>query len=926
MTAFNDWNTLSENLAETISRSRLLDLARRGLGISRSLPESAAIDAAIIEALATANNGPPVVADDAALAVRFPAPLNDQLAQVKAAGVLRRYDQAAGKWLGEGLTRAAGPVITANSKGVIGNGVTDDSPFLAAADAAAVASGGRHEIDLAAFNSDGVALTRVYVNSDLTLGAHFRPNSGTARIYVGAGKTLTINGPFDPGAYAVFDPTMPGTVVWGYQRKFELVWSGVVGDGTADDTAALNFWPRMLPDYSRLRSTVRLRCVLTNTWAWDGDHRGIEIVALPSQPDGQGVELLWRGAYGGSMLYFNHADHPFLQGFTFRPGDGAIVGLGGTMTVGSPVLAEPGFQQFTAAMATEHRQAFIFDANHNLVLTTTVLSFQNAGQVTLAANAPSNLTVVRYIIGASSTSGPAAVDIDWDQVGGGATSTQLRVDLCLFNQGMGLRDNVAIRMSKVSINNCEHARISRCAFFGGGTSPQVFDVIENGLSVSTTVGDNLVTIGGGGGLASFNPTPTVYIGQRVQIANGDGVGVPHDDVIISVADSTHFRTRNNFLASVAGERMVMGEGNGTGIYNGFSSNALGHHFSDCLFTALDKGIYSAGGSVNTRRCMFEQCNINRHIEISSVPCTFDTDDSEQAMQDLVLGLKGQSRGIGMVRRVNCRSSALHAKPNSGFVELNHASAAYEDIGTLVPEAVRADVTAFDLSDAFNSVLIKDTLFLIPPTMERAGFNNLGSSCVLTAEGINAITDAPGLSFRKAGGAGQVHSSVVDGIVALPITNIQNLPGSVFPDAKLLNAQASPFSSRMDGGGSRYRFGFRVRHEDGSLGDYNLTPHEWVQLVDGAAVTIDPSKGNYFTLDTTQAALTVNLAAVTNATRGQDIVIRIFKSGGGALTVTWAGSFKVESWTDPGVGKISVIRFTYDHEFNQMVQSGGSMNY
>jgi|GEM_PF-4684055 len=59
------------------------------------------------------------------------------------------------------------------------------------------------------------------------------------RITIGAGKTLTVKGPFEAGQYQVFGGT--GSVIFGSGsiEKVPVQWFGAVGDGVADDSDAL---------------------------------------------------------------------------------------------------------------------------------------------------------------------------------------------------------------------------------------------------------------------------------------------------------------------------------------------------------------------------------------------------------------------------------------------------------------------------------------------------------------------------------------------------------------------------------------------------------------------------------------------------------------------------------------------------------------
>lgn len=79
----------------------------------------------------------------------------------------------------------------------------------------------------------------------------------------------------------------------------------------------------------------------------------------------------------------------------------------------------------------------------------------------------------------------------------------------------------------------------------------------------------------------------------------------------------------------------------------------------------------------------------------------------------------------------------------------------------------------------------------------------------------------------------------------------------------------------------------------------------------ASMTIDASLGNYYSIDANNgSAFTIN--APTNPTTGQQITVRLRNTSGGALgAATWNAVFKMQSWTNPGVGGNRSIVFRYD---------------
>jgi len=311
-------------------------------------------------------DGVAIVADQAGRTARYPSPVLNNRVQRIDSGYYERYSGSV--WLQEGVTRAAGPIVSTLSTGLlVGNGIADDAPALAAADTKAVASGGRHELDLSA------APTKVLINSNLTLSAQFRPNPGAAKISVASGKTLIINGAFDPGLYRCFDPAMLGTVTFGQINRFALEWF-IYGDGVNDDAPMMNKLSTMLPSQSKVVASNRTVVKLKSTWVIPA-RKGIDWESVLSpHPDGTGCEIQW---WGKSVNF---------------------VGLDANTTSGSAIVTTT-LGRFTPDMVGQYIIVDFADAFGVGGILAKILSYQSATQITMDRNANNNRSNTRYTIG-----------------------------------------------------------------------------------------------------------------------------------------------------------------------------------------------------------------------------------------------------------------------------------------------------------------------------------------------------------------------------------------------------------------------------------------------------------------------------------------------------------------------------------------------
>lgn len=316
------------------------------------------------------SGGPiPLFANPAARDAFYPAPAVNNLSITQSIGYYQRFgapSTGANKWLNEIPTRAGGPIVSTQARGLVADGATDDSAFLTEADGIAAASGGVHEMDALAPTQ-----TKVSVNNNVTLGAHFRIR-GKTKINVAAGKLLILPAQFEAGPHQVFDPTMLGNLSFTRTRTFDARWFGIVGDGVTDDTAAWKFMIKQIPDYSRVLIPDGLRMIISDV-LWIIGRRGIQFIStVPAFPDGQGASFIWDGP---SYM---------------------VSGSDMSTTDGSPIVTTT-TGRFTAAMVGQ-MLIIKFTADNN-GFTAKILSYQSATQVTLDRNVSGTRVNRQYYVG-----------------------------------------------------------------------------------------------------------------------------------------------------------------------------------------------------------------------------------------------------------------------------------------------------------------------------------------------------------------------------------------------------------------------------------------------------------------------------------------------------------------------------------------------
>ena len=84
------------------------------------------------------------------------------------------------------------------------------------------------------------------------------------------------------------------------------------------------------------------------------------------------------------------------------------------------------------------------------------------------------------------------------------------------------------------------------------------------------------------------------------------------------------------------------------------------------------------------------------------------------------------------------------------------------------------------------------------------------------------------------------------------------------------------------------------------------------LSNGQSVAFDASRSGYYVVTCTGATATI--AAPTRIKDGQQLVVTIHNTSGGALTVTWNSIFKTNGWVAPATGFNRSITFYYDANY------------
>lgn len=334
----------------------------------------------------------------------IPSPAVDQVIAQVDDGYIKRWDGT--QWLKEGLTRSAGPVVSAHAKGAVADGIANDRQALLDMDAA-VSVAGRGELDPGTY----------YVNGSMTFNGHVRP-ARNAILKPELGTNIAINGPFDPGWWKVFDFSLGGTVSFGDAISDILAeWLGFVNDlGVTDNTPIHNKIVTMLPASKRVLFLP-------------GDYYFRGLTALFPQvkglvyrgsgtaldPDGVGMtRFIWDGEFGARMFNLDRTRRIIFQNIMFKTsGVSPRSGPAGSMTSGSAVLSTlDGTTPFGGLLPGTRIVVFGVGTVNGDPLIAKVVS-ENAATVTLDTPAAKDGVLLEWITG-SLNGLPAKSAIDSD--------------------------------------------------------------------------------------------------------------------------------------------------------------------------------------------------------------------------------------------------------------------------------------------------------------------------------------------------------------------------------------------------------------------------------------------------------------------------------------------------------------------------------
>lgn len=791
-------------------------------------------------------------------------------------------------------------VTVAKFGGAIGDGTTDDR--------AAFNTGSSSVATQAVLYAPSAA--SVYrIASAVTIAGTYAPIRGAILRPV-SGVTVYLSGEIakGTGSYQIFDRSLGGSFSFLSQREFNAAWFGVVGDGVTDDSAAMNTIS-LLPDFSHVYFDRRMDVALYSTWTVDSKLGMHFRSCLPAKPDGFGVNVVWRGAYGGTMIAFNRSGHCKLLSVGIKMTDNCYFGAGASIAASQTTLSFNGFQQAIGTWVG--RWALVVGAGPGGAdLITTVASFQSVGQITLSASASSSVSVARYIIGSTATSGPPAVGLDIDMVpSSGAITTECEASDNLVS-GI-IHNQTGYRVANSSVNNCEFMTFSRNRILGAWTSPSWLMPLANTHSVSVTTASsssNVIT----GTLAGFFVQN--FIGLRLRASSaGNASGTSALDGYITAVHPSGFSCTIDRSASttLSGLRCLVSEGVGTGLAIGDHSNAMRHQVEENDFGFLNYGVDHENGSMSFNFNHGTANEVDFYLKSNSNPLVMVMNQSEQARQHLAgPTTSGNCAPIVMLGpRLGTGVCGL----NKGFIAYGPGTKAVETIGVEFDDPISADATYWDLSQCDGTVENRKTMYTISSgaqTMARAGYNTLNSGLAFTSSGEVFLSDAPAQTSWMKVGSGlddqRFHALQVSGRQAF------HAPATAPTDSKLT---IDTFAAYNDSSG----LAFRTMSHSGTAQTFRASIRGVVDLVDGATVTTDASAGDYFALQAAGAART--LSNPTNPSQGQRITYQIWNNSGGVLTITWDGAFKFAGWVDPANGKVRTITFVYYSSFGQWIQDG-----
>lgn len=171
------------------------------------------------------------------------------------------------------------------------------------------------------------------VSANLTVPATLTLKADGGILAVATGVTLTVNGPLDAGASQVFSCTGTGTVAFAKVGKVYPEWFGAAGDGTTDDTAALNLSRDACPTKGAVYLTPT-RTYKTTGWLIQKD---IAVISdsMPTSYIGSATSLKAAGSQAYVLKFLGN--HNYADSFGYVRANIRNISINGNLSGGAVI-------------------------------------------------------------------------------------------------------------------------------------------------------------------------------------------------------------------------------------------------------------------------------------------------------------------------------------------------------------------------------------------------------------------------------------------------------------------------------------------------------------------------------------------------------------------------------------------------------------
>lgn len=544
--------------------------------------------------------------DAAARNAGFPAPSGNELADLIAEGVRTRYDQAKGRWLAEGVTGTAGPVVRTGAKGGWGDGTHNELQAFVDADAATAAAG-FHEVLPGTWRID----------ASVVLTGGLRPVRG-AILQANAGAIVDIQGVFEAGDWPVFDESLGGRFIFTNNKRMSAIkaaWWGAKFDGT-DDAPAVQRAVNAAPNYCLVTCPIGNYEMGFASQVVAHDREGV-VLYTPS-------DSRWPSNTIPAIRYIGSAVKTVLIA-DFVPAASTAYDLtapGGTL--GADHQLKGAYMEVVAGKGAGQSRWILDNVGTNLRWGpngSTDLDYDfllddlldGTSHVVIYEPKPmiglynSRLCGVQGFYLFPNAIADIGVNIDsplrGPNVGGGIGSTCF-VRNCTMEAVPAKQHATCVAISLSQNPNQEYHTLLNniCA---GGMWPQGTRTYTTGTS---TAGSNSIQIPGG---ANAN-----MVGQIIVLADaGPNTyrSFPLRARVTAVPDGTHLTLNKNATRAVTGGRLQIGFGSGFGLFVGAQANAKRIYSHENSYYGLGYAICSLNGSFHSDLDSFtdDACIIGR---------------------------------------------------------------------------------------------------------------------------------------------------------------------------------------------------------------------------------------------------------------------------------------------------------------------------